>query len=352
MVLAAVAAAVAAEAWPTAQDALIEKYRAACADLAAEASKAEKIAIEGEDGWLFIGSDLRHMSAGEFWGEKAKEVSRASRPDWADPLAAIVHFNDQLKALDIELILVPMPPKAAIYADKLPHSRIAVDGDGRVPRVDPQHQTFYKLLGEKGVQVVDLAPLLLAERAKKDGIQPYCKTDTHYSPAACEMIAKLLAEKITKQDWCADAPKSKVKTEKRMQKIAGDLARAMNKDKPATEELSFRFVELEGADIESKDSPVLLLGDSHTLVFHVGGDLYTKGAGLADQLAAELKMPIDLLGVRGSGATPARISLYRRSAGDPKYLDGKKVVVWCFTAREFTEAVSGWRVLPVRKASQ
>ena len=56
----------------------------------------------------------------------------------------------------------------------------------------------------------------------------------------------------------------------------------------------------------------------------------------------------DVLGVRGSCSTPARINLMRRANADPKYLAGKKVIIWCFTAREFTEG-QGWRLVPVVK---
>ncbi|HOS43564.1 MAG TPA: hypothetical protein PK794_07745, partial [Armatimonadota bacterium] len=91
-----------------------------------------------------------------------------------------------------------------------------------------------------------------------------------------------------------------------------------------------------------RESPVLLLGDSHTLVFHAGEDMLASGAGLADHLALQLGFPVDVVGVRGSGATPSRISLLRR--GDN--LAGKKVVIWCFSIREFTEG-QGWRLVPV-----
>ncbi len=94
------------------------------------------------------------------------------------------------------------------------------------------------------------------------------------------------------------------------------------------------------------NSPVLLLGDSHTLVFH---DFLAERAGLVDQLAHELGFAPDLIGTRGSGATPVRISLYRRSLKDPGYLAKKKIVVWCFAAREFTEASEGWAKVPVAK---
>ncbi|MBN4068991.1 hypothetical protein JYU06_05670, partial [Desulfotalea psychrophila] len=59
-----------------------------------------------------------------------------------------------------------------------------------------------------------------------------------------------------------------------------------------------------------------------------------------------LAMPMDVIGVRGSGATPARLNLYRKAQRTPEYWKGKKVVVWCFAAREFTET-DGWRIIPI-----
>jgi alginate O-acetyltransferase complex protein AlgJ len=95
--------------------------------------------------------------------------------------------------------------------------------------------------------------------------------------------------------------------------------------------------------LPSRESPLLLLGDSHALVFHAGGDMHARGAGLADQLALALGFPVDLVAVRGSGATPARISLARRAGG----LAGKKLVVWCLAARDLSEAPQGWAKVPV-----
>ena len=71
------------------------------------------------------------------------------------------------------------------------------------------------------------------------------------------------------------------------------------------------------------------------------------GAGLPDQLALELGFPVDLVAVRGSGATPARINLLRRAQKDPNYWAGKKWIIWCFAAREFTES-DGWRKVPLK----
>jgi alginate O-acetyltransferase complex protein AlgJ len=78
-------------------------------------------------------------------------------------------------------------------------------------------------------------------------------------------------------------------------------------------------------------------------VFHGGGDMHARGAGLADHLGEELGFPVDLAAVRGSGATPSRITLLRRRDN----LAGKKVVIWCMSVREFTEGAQGWRPLQI-----
>ena len=92
------------------------------------------------------------------------------------------------------------------------------------------------------------------------------------------------------------------------------------------------------------NSPLLIIGDSHTLVFH---DFLAEKSGLPDQLAYETGFAPDLIGTRGSGATSVRVSLYRRAKKDPEYLAKKKIIVWCFAAREFTESDQGWDKVPV-----
>ena len=90
----------------------------------------------------------------------------------------------------------------------------------------------------------------------------------------------------------------------------------------------------------------MLLGDSHNLVFHSGEDMHATASGLADQLAFELGIAVELVAVRGSGATPARVNLLRRAQRDPDYWSGKRLVIWCFAARELTES-DGWSLVPI-----
>ncbi len=306
-------------------------FRAECAKLA---DVGEAMTVPGLDGWLFLRAELRHIGVGPFWGEAAARVSRASSPERADPLPAIVDFHEQLKAMGIELILAPVPCKALVYPEKL--------GGPAGGRIDTVHQEFYKLLADKGVTVLDLAEAFAQQKGKADSPELYCRTDTHWSPYACEVTAKLIKEQLGNPDWLPDKPGGfTVSAEKRT--IVGDLTEGNG-----SEELPVRVVtSAGGASVEDKASPIVLLGDSHTLVFSVGQELHGTGAGLADQLAAELGMPVDVVGVRGSGATPARVNLLRRAKSDPAYLADKKVVIWCFAAREFTES-SGWSLVPLK----
>ena len=163
------------------------------------------------------------------------------------------------------------------------------------------------------------------------------------------LAAQAIAEKV-RGKLAAPASKKEYAAEWKESEIKGDLVGLLppGSPKPGPEKIAVRGVsEKGGGGIEpDPNSPVLLLGDSHTLVFH---DFLAERAGLVDQLAQELGFAPDLIGTRGSGATPVRISLYRRSLKDPGYLAKKKIVVWCFAAREFTEASEGWAKVPVAK---
>jgi alginate O-acetyltransferase complex protein AlgJ len=340
-------------------DSRTEAFLCECAARAAAAEKAKRLHVPGRERWLFFSGELHYVGAGRFWGDAAAKVSRASKPEWADPTAAIVDFKKQLDKLGVELLVVPVPPKAIIYPDMLSDA-VKLPKDGSLPRLDVHFRQFAGLLGEKGVDVVDLAPHFLAARKQDDRKGAlYCRQDTHWSPRACELTAKLLAQRLAGREWLKAAKKLTLTSESREIQITGDLYRDARKapggEKLAKEKLRLRFVGTKTdaglKPVESdRDSPVVLLGDSHCLVFSYGAELHGKGAGLADQLAMELGIAIDRLGVRGSGATPARIALYRRAA-HKGYIEAKKLIIWCFAAREFTES-SGWRKVPVVREAE
>jgi alginate O-acetyltransferase complex protein AlgJ len=318
------------------------------ADLSAQSKTAEKAgrsAIVGMDGWLFFAPELRALSVGKFWGDQAAKVSRSSNPQYADPLAAIVDFKDQLHKSGIELLIVPVPAKAVVYPEKI--SKLGTDADATTSsHLDSSHQEFYELLRKRGIDLLDLTPRFIEERHEA-GPPLYCKTDTHWSGRAVDLAAQAIESHIQGRPWLKDVPKSRYSSKSREVEITGDLARMVDEANPAKENVPLTFIGTERGDglvsVEpSRDSPVLLMGDSHTLVFH-DPELYARGAGLPDHLALRLGFPVDLIGIRGSGATTTRIELLRRRDN----LKGKKLVIWCFSFREFTESTTGWRKVPV-----
>jgi alginate O-acetyltransferase complex protein AlgJ len=331
-------------------------FQERCAALARDANQRGTIVVAGRDNWLFLAAELRHLGAGVFWGEKAASVSRAAKPENADPLPAILDFNEQLRKIGVTLILAPVPAKAIIYSDYVQDT--SPDKSGVVPgtkpdtnaapaRLDASLQQFYALLKTNGVSVVDLTPIFLANRFHPDGAL-YCKQDTHWSGNGCVLAARALADAVRALPGYSNGPPQALTSEWRTIEISGDLREARPDPKPAKETLRIRrVVRADGKSIEPDPrSPVILLGDSHCLVFHAGEDMLAQDAGLAEQLALELGQAVDLAGVRGSGATPARVNLLRRAQKDPVYWQGKRVVIWCFAVSEFTES-DGWRKVPL-----
>ena len=296
------------------------------------ASAGDNAVLEGKNGWLFLKEELRHLSYSAFSGETMA----------SDPLPAIVDFNKQLRAINIDLLLVFIPPKALVYPDMLP-GKFTED---MAEALTTPYKDLYAKLSGNGVAVLDLLPLYQQARSS---VQPYCKTDSHYSGDGIELLVQQLEKAVSEKVWYSGVSKHKYTKKNKEISIIGDLSTLLGSE--IRETLTLGFIKNSGAEqsvAPDPDSPLLLLGDSHTLVFSVGGDLHSSGAGLFDNLTAALQFPIDRIGVRGSGATPSRIRLYQRSRKNPQFLNGKKMVIWCLSGRELT-GTGGWRKIPVAK---
>jgi hypothetical protein len=321
-----------------------QKFAAELATTVQNLEKKNAAAGAGIDGWLFFGGELRLLSLGRFWADDAVKVSRAHKPELKDPIPAILDFQQQLKARGIELLVVPVPPKAAIYPEK-----IVAGFDVRAADPAPVLHRFYEELRGAGIDVLDLSALFIQNREHARG-PVFCKTDSHWSGIGCVLAAQAIADKVRSKLPHPVTPKEYASDWKEVQ-VSGDLDGLMSREthKPGPEKVAVQSVSEKGNDTPVEpdaNSPLLLLGDSHTLVYH---DFLAERAGLLDQLALQLGFAPDLIGTRGSGATPVRLNLYRRSVKDAGYLAKKKVVVWCFAAREFTEATEGWAKAPVAK---
>jgi alginate O-acetyltransferase complex protein AlgJ len=197
------------------------------------------------------------------------------------------------------------------------------------------------------VQVVDLRPDFKAR--EEAGEAMYCKTDSHWSGEGCVAASKAVAKALAAAGL-PTRPASGLHTAWTEVHFRGDLLEL--KRAPANQEERLKTRQVSDASNAALQpnaaSSTLVLGDSHTLVFH---DFLGERAGFTDQLAYETGVIPDWIGTRGSGANAVRISLLRRATKDAGYLASKKAVVWCFAAREFTEADQGWQRLPLTAPS-
>src|SRR5438045_2773316 len=129
-----------------------QDFAASLAKTIQDLEQKKAAAVTGIDGWLFFGGELRLLSLGKFWGNDALKVSRAHKPDLADRVPAILDFQQQLKTRGIELLVVPVPPKASVYPEKIV---AGIDLQTKDPAPEPHR--CYEELRAAGIDVLDLS---------------------------------------------------------------------------------------------------------------------------------------------------------------------------------------------------
>ncbi|NOX99411.1 MAG: hypothetical protein GXP30_06735, partial [Verrucomicrobia bacterium] len=219
--------------------------------------------VRGDDpAWFFMSRELNQVALGKFWEKDWASIATNK----SDPTPHIVKFNDLLKAKGVKLVMVPIPAKAAIYPDKLASKFTVKD-------VLPL-KGYYDELRQQGVDVLDIEPILRDHRAKTGGEgkdKLFCEQDAHFAPLTTEIIAARVKKIIEKEEWYKNQPKEAFKrSAKGTLTIKGDQVKSggftpVPKDEVLTLSYAGRDV---GGKIEAvpadKDSPVLLVGDSHT----------------------------------------------------------------------------------------
>lgn len=305
---------------------------------------AKPLAVQGQDvNWFFLRKELEHLAKGDL----ANADMTKDNVEKTDPLPAIVKYHEELKALGVELLLVPVPAKAAIYPEKL---KDTID-----PKTVPSMGAFFAKLKAAGVNVLDLESVFKAQRAEHPEKQLYCATDSHWSPYAAQLAAQLVADKYKgikeiSENSLADLialPEATIE-------FHGDLIEEAQKSSVPKEKLPLQrageAVPPDGKTVSTLESDpksaMLVMGDSHLLVFRKGGDMVTTQAGFIDHLQIDLPAAVEEISIRGSGSDGPRVEVARATAKNPDFWAKKKIVVWVFTAREFTQGK--WRVIPAK----
>jgi len=309
-----------------------------------ERGTTDRMVLGDDSDWLFLRSELSHVAKGRFWEENWEDISVSGE----DPLPIFLSLKKQLDPLGVELIFVPVPSKVIIYPEKLSDS-VPMEGELPVTNTKYELKPYLDKFKGAGINVIDLEPVLKSRR-KIESFSSYCMTDSHPSPWTCQMIADLLAEKVNSLEWAKEYQRkseiSFIKDEPKNIKILGDLIPDHKRESWSPESLSISQVhsksngKLAPVIPDDKNSPVIVLGDSHTLVFHEGDDMHASGAGLVDHLQEKIGFKVFLAASRGSSSQALR-QIYK----GPEFWKGKKLLIWVSSVREFTEE-RRWLKLP------
>jgi len=302
--------------------------------------------IPGENAsWFFHAREIRQLSLGPFWNQPWEKVTS----NHSNPIPSMVDFHRQLQARNVSLLVVPATAKASIYPEKLA-SRFA---PGDAPSLAP----FIDLLRREGLDVLDLESFFINLRKMGDQTSYWCSQDAHVSPLGCVRIADLIAGRLESGHGIARNENPSLRRCSPVDlKIVGDLVAYTEREKTCPPEtVKVQFVGDPAHSIEDDaNSPVLLLGDSHTLAFSDAGSFHCDGAGLFDHLSSALGYAVDLVGSASGGLVASRINLYRKAISHPGYWERKKAVVWVFTCREFTQSTDskGFIQVPIDRESR
>jgi hypothetical protein len=300
----------------------------------------------GRVGWLFYRPDVEYVTgrpflAGSQIDRRIGGTAEWDQPPQPDPRRAIVQFKRDLEARKIALIVMPTPVKPAVHPEMLAERYTT----NTIVLQNPSYHAFVGDLARDGVLVFDPSDALAAERAAG---QLYLATDTHWRPEAMEVVAERLADFIGTHVRLPAATDPAYRVERSEVRNAGDAARMLDlpDDSPMypPEPVWLRRVLLPDGSLwrSTRDADVLVLGDSFSNIYTLESMGWGTSAGLVEQLSYALRRPVDRLIQNDEGAFATRALLQQ----EPDRLDGKRVVIYQFAAREL--AFGDWRVIPLR----
>ena len=272
--------------------------------------------LAGHDGFLFSARRT----------DQIPYEIQLNRPDklgderYEKAFRAIADFSAQLKSRGIDLLVVPVPDKCDVYPEllaELPQPDLSVQLRSK--------QLFLRLL-RADVEVVDLAPLLLAHKRQEPPL--YMRRDTHWSPVASKLAAAELARRLMRYDFVqhhARQPARYVDRDKVL-RHNGDLAQnwvaAGNKPFPPEQYKLPAVYQRNGKPPHvDNSSPIWIMGDSYV-------DFWGSDASVWAYLAAQINLPPGIHTQPGGGCNvpPTFATLLRKGSAPPR------VLIWLFTS--------------------
>ena len=328
---------------------LREEFRVASLALADQRLPGSKTAVKGRDGWILHGGEVHYLNAGSYIGEHAPHANRNAPPERADPVPVIVDFHRQLQERGIELYFVPVPVRSTIYPESVLGPEPFAERK-TIPNLHPPLHELLSALRDSGVRVIDVTPTFLSQREHSENGPVFVRSDTHWTPYGISLASKMLAAEIKEKPWFKAVRKHRYHQQWITETFKGVLyheyeratGQVLEPDQvPMRRIMRETKNGLRNFGLHDPRSPVILIGDSNST-------RWSKfRSGLPQSLAFDLGFPVDVLSAAGGGANETRLNLVRKIQAEPEYLEGKRVVIWCFSARAFTNTRKGWIPMPL-----
>ena len=306
----------------------------------------------GRDGWLFYRPGIDYVMGPAFLDPKQLAKRAAAGTEWKaapqpDPRLAILQLARQLSERGITLIVMPAPDKATIHPENFwPGYK-----DTRRPLQNPSFDALKAELESNGVLVLDVAQALVDARIST-GRPQYLESDTHWTPEAMGLAARMLRDFIAERvQLPAPAAPPALERETAEVRNLGDIAAMLKLPESQTlyakQSVTLNQVLANKRLWQSSSSAdVLVLGDSFSNIYSLEAMGWGESAGFIEQLSFELGRPVDRLVRNDAGSWATRQMLSRELAKGRDRLAGKKVVVWEFAAREL--AVGDWKLIDMK----
>ena len=297
----------------------------------------------GHDGWLFYSEGVEYV-AGPGFLEPRQLTRRQDAGIAADPRPALFQLHDELNALGVTLVVVPVPDKAVVRPESLATSVVATE-----PVHNVSWNAFADDLRRHGVTLVDASREMFD--AERRGIPQFLPRDSHWSPEGVDLVSRLVADALTSRvGVSAGRPGTYVRRRASLEH-RNDLVELL--DLPASrasrmqldEELAFDGVRTAAGDVWQPDagSDVLVIGDSLTEMYSSYEPGLRPAGGFAEQVSYYLQRGVDRRAGRQFGPLDVRRALGETLDEVRKNASGRRVIVWEFAMRKL--AVGEWPLL-------
>lgn len=255
-----------------------------------------------------------------------------------NPLPRLLELKHYLDSIGVQLLVVPVPVKEEIYAERL------VAGTPADLCVNPAGREFTREMLAAGLDVLDIYPALMAAKA---GDEPphfsYQRYDTHWSLPGMLAAMEQLAARVTQYSWYGDAgaKPGSLNMQETTTMREGDLVAHL----PDAEKAKYTADTLPAMKIfkgtepykGGKNAPILLMGDSFTGVFE---SVDQKSGGPGSLLAYATGLDVQVLTSWGGGP-----GIYHRMMKMKKDMQSKRLVIYMMTARDFWQSPMEWDAL-------